>query len=102
MLLKRALHAAPHLDALDTLRSLFKVFMDALDIKMVFGLTEVRGLLWRMALPHPCQGEPHMISMEFVVKLNENAFRPLFRRMQDWTFVDKKGTVRCWRWRGCS
>ena len=22
--------------------------------------------------------------------------------MQDWTFVDKKGTVRCWRWRGCS
>ena len=45
VLLKRALHAAPRPDVLDTLRPLFKAFMDALDIKMVFGLTEVRGLL---------------------------------------------------------
>jgi len=29
---------------------------------------------------------------ELVVKLNENVFRPLFRRMHDWAFADEKGT----------
>ena len=33
VLLKRALHAAPRPDVLDNLRPLFKVFMDALDIR---------------------------------------------------------------------
>ena len=95
VLLKRALHAAPRPDVLDNLRPLFKVFMDALDIEMAFGLTEVRGWLRGMASPHACQGEPHVISAltELVVKLNENTFRPLFRRLQDWAFVDEKGTV---------
>ncbi|KAF8440039.1 hypothetical protein L210DRAFT_3760928 [Boletus edulis BED1] len=78
-LLKRALHAAPRPEVLDHLRPLFKVFMGAFDVKMVFGFTE---------------GEPHVISAftELVVKLNENAFRPLFRRMHDWAFADEKAT----------
>ncbi|KAF8125619.1 hypothetical protein EV363DRAFT_1225659 [Boletus edulis] len=80
-LLKRALHAAPRPEVLDHLRPLFKVFMGAFDVKMVFGFTEVSG-------------EPHVISAftELVVKLNENAFRPLFRRMHDWAFADEKAT----------
>ncbi|KAI9571928.1 hypothetical protein HD554DRAFT_2300345 [Boletus coccyginus] len=78
-LLKRALHAAPRPEVLDNVRPMFKVFMEAFDVKMVFGFTE---------------GEPHVISAftELVVKLNENAFRPLFRRMHDWAFADEKAT----------
>ena len=40
-LLKRALHAAPRPEVLDNLRPMFKVFMEALDVKMAFGFTEV-------------------------------------------------------------
>ncbi|KAG6369730.1 hypothetical protein JVT61DRAFT_13599 [Boletus reticuloceps] len=78
-LLKRALHAAPRPEVLDHLRPLFKVFMGAFDVKMVFGFTE---------------GEPHVISAftELVVKLNENAFKPLLRRMHDWAFAEEKAT----------
>lgn len=50
-LVKRALHAASRPDVLDNLRPAFKVFMEAFDVKMVFGLTEVRVLLhwlWRL------------------------------------------------------
>ncbi|KAG8215320.1 hypothetical protein J3R82DRAFT_8911 [Butyriboletus roseoflavus] len=76
---KRALHAAPRPEVLDNLRPMFKVFMEALDVKMVFGFTK---------------GEPHVISAftELVVKLNESAFGPLFRRMHDWAFADEKAT----------
>lgn len=41
VLFKRALHAAPRPEVLDNLRPMFKVFMEALDVKMVFGFTEV-------------------------------------------------------------
>lgn len=44
VLLKRALHAAPRSEVLDNLRPMFKVFMEALDVKMVFGFTEVSVL----------------------------------------------------------
>jgi U3 small nucleolar RNA-associated protein 10 len=39
------------------------------------------------------QGEPHIISafLELVVKLNETAFRPLFRRLYDWAFAAENG-----------
>ena len=30
---------------------------------------------------------------ELVVKLNDAAFRPLFRRLYDWAFVDAKGLL---------
>ena len=98
-LFKRALHAAPRPEILDNVRPLFKLFMEAFDVKVVFGFTEVcvsLRCLRRLCafIVDFCQGEPHVISAftELVVKLNENAFRPLFRRMQDWAFVDEKGT----------
>lgn len=42
-----------------------------------------------------CQGEPHIISafLELVVKLNETAFRPLFRRLYDWAFAAENGEL---------
>ncbi|KAF9238673.1 hypothetical protein BU15DRAFT_88298 [Melanogaster broomeanus] len=78
ILLKRALHAAPRPEVLENMRQVFKVFMEAFEVKMAFGSKE---------------GEPHIISAftELVVKLNESAFRPLFRRLHDWAFADDNG-----------
>ncbi|KIJ18297.1 hypothetical protein PAXINDRAFT_97717 [Paxillus involutus ATCC 200175] len=78
-LFKRGLHAASRPEVLENLRQIFKVFVEAFEVKMVFGSRE---------------GEPHVISAftEFVVKLNESAFRPLFRRLHDWAFVADDAT----------
>lgn len=48
VLFKRALHAASRPEVLENLRPTLKVFMEALDVKMVFGFTEVSVffLLW--------------------------------------------------------
>ena len=43
-LLKKALHVAPRPEVLDNLRPMFKVFMEAFDVKMVFGFTDVSDL----------------------------------------------------------
>ena len=43
-LLKRALHIAPRPEVLDNLQPMFKVFMEAIDMKMVFGFTDVSDL----------------------------------------------------------
>lgn len=101
VLFKRALHAASRPEVLENLRPTLKVFMEALDVKMVFGFTEVSvffcyGGLRRLTWWIFWQGEPHVISAftELVVKLNDNAFRPLFRRMHDWAFADEKGAYR--------
>jgi U3 small nucleolar RNA-associated protein 10 len=42
-----------------------------------------------------CQGEPYIISafLELVVKLNETAFKPLFRRLYDWAFAAESGEL---------
>ena len=40
-LLKRSLHTAPRPEVLEYMRPIFKVFMEAFDVKMVFGFTEV-------------------------------------------------------------
>ncbi|KIJ60905.1 hypothetical protein HYDPIDRAFT_42974 [Hydnomerulius pinastri MD-312] len=75
-LFKRALQAAPRPEVLESLRQIFKVFMEAFEVKMTFGSKE---------------GEPLVISafIELVVKLNENVFRPLFRRLHDWAFAEE-------------
>ncbi|KAF9221723.1 hypothetical protein BS17DRAFT_710411 [Gyrodon lividus] len=80
-LLKRALHAASRPVVMENLRQIFKVFVEAFEVKMVFGSKEVSG-------------EPHAISAftELVVKLNESAFKPLFRRLHDWAFADDNAT----------
>ena len=41
----------------------------------------------------PCQVEDSIIKafLELVVKLNETAFEPLFRRLHDWAFGEAGG-----------
>ncbi|TFK37695.1 hypothetical protein BDQ12DRAFT_685121 [Crucibulum laeve] len=71
--LTRALRNAARPVVLEHLRILFRVFVDALDIIKVSATA----------------GESEVISAfkEMVVKLNESAFRPLFRRLYDWAFA---------------
>ncbi|KAG6334786.1 hypothetical protein ID866_4304 [Astraeus odoratus] len=74
-ILKQTLKSVPRPEVVEQLRQISKVFMEAFDVKMSYGFTE---------------GESHVISafIELVVKLNESTFRPLFRRLHDWAFVD--------------
>ncbi|KAI6037989.1 hypothetical protein EDC04DRAFT_2699173 [Pisolithus marmoratus] len=76
--LKWSLKAAPRADVLDHLRQVSKVFLEAFDVRLSFGDQEVAK---------------YAISafVDLVVKLNESAFRPLFRRLHDWAFVDDTG-----------
>ncbi|KAL4062956.1 hypothetical protein V8B97DRAFT_2026593 [Scleroderma yunnanense] len=76
--LRWSLKAAPRPDVLEHLRQLFKVFIEAFDIRSLFSSDE---------------SESHTIAAftELVVKLNESAFRPLFRKLHDWAFVDRTG-----------
>ncbi|EGO02920.1 hypothetical protein SERLA73DRAFT_102973 [Serpula lacrymans var. lacrymans S7.3] len=75
-ILKRSLHAAPRAEVLAQLRPTFKVFLDALDLRTISS-TEVK------------KEETQVISafLELVVKLNDSAFKPLFRRLYDWAFA---------------
>ncbi|KDQ54552.1 hypothetical protein JAAARDRAFT_135194 [Jaapia argillacea MUCL 33604] len=68
-LVKRALHIAPQRVVIEHLRSLFKLFLEAFDIR-----AKVEGF----TVP---------AFLELVVKLNETAFRPLFRKLFDWAFT---------------
>ncbi|KAH7920221.1 hypothetical protein BV22DRAFT_1199044 [Leucogyrophana mollusca] len=75
-LFKRCLRAAPRAEVLEHLRPIFQVFVEAFGVNMTSGSLD---------------GESSTISafMELVVQLNENAFRPLFRRLYDWAFVSE-------------
>ncbi|KAH6904492.1 hypothetical protein BKA70DRAFT_1373519 [Coprinopsis sp. MPI-PUGE-AT-0042] len=71
----RALHGADRSSVLEQLRPLFKMFIEGL------------------GFASPEHGvETSIISAfrELVVKLNETAFRPLFRRLYDWAFAAEK------------
>lgn len=58
---------------LEYLRTAFKIFLEALDIVKV-----------------DSEAEEHVVSAfkELVVKLNETAFKPLFRRLYDWAYIE--------------
>ncbi|KAG2130333.1 hypothetical protein DEU56DRAFT_815464 [Suillus clintonianus] len=73
---KRSLRVARRPDIQEHIRPIFSVFLDGFGVNMK-STTGSRD------------GEPHIISafLELVVKLNETAFRPLFRRMYDWAFA---------------
>ncbi|KAG1896221.1 uncharacterized protein F5891DRAFT_1054817 [Suillus fuscotomentosus] len=70
---KRSLRVARRPDIQEHIRSIFSVFLDGFGVNM----------------QSTTDGEPHIISafLELVVKLNETAFRPLFRRLYDWAFA---------------
>ncbi|THH02630.1 hypothetical protein EW145_g6726 [Phellinidium pouzarii] len=75
-LLKRCLHFSARADILENIRSLFNHFLQS------FGARD--GLLPEEATPL----EDKIISayLELVIKLNETAFSPLFRKSCDWAF----------------
>jgi U3 small nucleolar RNA-associated protein 10 len=83
---------------LEHVRPLFNVFLEAFDIAKVPSgeNTDVRPqLTFSETNEHAelVQAELRAIAAfkEFVVKLNDAAFRPLFRRLYDWAFVDDSG-----------
>ncbi|KAL5525140.1 UTP10 [Sanghuangporus sanghuang] len=77
-LLKRCLHFASRPDVLENLRGLFSLFLEAFDARSILPSHEAS------------ETEDKIIAayLELVVKLNETAFQPLFRRMVDWAFGD--------------
>lgn len=77
---KWSLKAAPRANVLEHLRQIFKVFLEAFDVRLSSGAQEVESYATSAFI-------------ELVVKLNENAFRPLFRKLHDWAFVDNTGTT---------
>jgi U3 small nucleolar RNA-associated protein 10 len=103
-LLKRALRAAPREVALDQLRPIFKVFLEAFDIaKLVSSASLEVSFPSFLCVPshEASKAEAQAISafLELVVKLNEATFRPIFRRLYDWAFANDGGkftmTGRC-------
>ncbi|KAF9807205.1 hypothetical protein IEO21_08320 [Rhodonia placenta] len=73
--LRRSLRAAARPVVLEHLRPLSKLFQDAFEIVS----TGQNSLI---------QHDLVSAFLELVVKLNETAFRPLFRRLSDWAFTD--------------
>ncbi|KAL5520451.1 hypothetical protein ACEPAG_9675 [Sanghuangporus baumii] len=77
-LLKRCLHFTARPDVLENLRGLFGLFLETFDARSILPSHEAS------------ETEDKIIAayLELVVKLNETAFQPLFRRMVDWAFGD--------------
>ncbi|KDR78387.1 hypothetical protein GALMADRAFT_245550 [Galerina marginata CBS 339.88] len=77
--LARVLSRADRPTVLEYLRAAFKIFLEALDIVKL----------------DSSEAETRVISAfkELVVKLNETAFKPLFRRLYDWAYIEDIGDV---------
>ncbi|KZT03292.1 uncharacterized protein LAESUDRAFT_744673 [Laetiporus sulphureus 93-53] len=75
--MKRALRTAGRPVVLEHLRPIFSTYQDALELS---------------AKDEKRQIEHELIAsfLELVVKLNETAFRPLFRKLSDWAFIHGK------------
>ncbi|KAI0063355.1 ARM repeat-containing protein [Artomyces pyxidatus] len=83
-LLKRALRAAPRPSVLEFLRPTFNVLLEGLDLrKSVSGAYIAKVEKMTIAA-----------FLEMVTKLNETAFRPLFRKLFDWSFAVDVGLER--------
>ncbi|KAL1745319.1 armadillo-type protein [Schizophyllum fasciatum] len=73
-LLKRAYHKADRVVVIDGVREALKRFTEGLEI---------------VATSHSAELESALVAafIEMVVKLNEAAFRPIFRKLYDWAFT---------------
>ncbi|KAK0447887.1 uncharacterized protein EV420DRAFT_1647628 [Desarmillaria tabescens] len=71
-IVKKSLRVASKGVIQDNLRTLFKTFLEA------FGALSYSDLSRTPVIP---------AFLELIVKINENTFRPLFRRLYDWAFV---------------
>jgi len=96
--LSKALHHAPQDAVLQYTKGLSNIFLQALDmVKMADpSMSKVDFSIIFAKLPDQTfayQAETHVISAyrEFVVKLNDSTFRPVFRRLYDWAFVHEGG-----------
>ncbi|EMD35136.1 hypothetical protein CERSUDRAFT_107124 [Gelatoporia subvermispora B] len=76
---KRSIRAAARPVVLEHLRILFKTFLDAFEVACQTGGEEVEGQVISAFL-------------ELVIKLNETAFKPLFRKLFDWAYTNETGT----------
>ena len=100
--MKRALHASPRADVLEHLRSLFKVFTEGFERRQnvnTWDDDEVRHIFVNSIgvlsnFPGKAEAQSIIAFLELVVKLNEAAFRPLFRKMFDWAFAGKNAGER--------
>ncbi|KAF8525719.1 armadillo-type protein [Gautieria morchelliformis] len=77
-LFKRVVRNAPRDDVHDNLRDIFKLFLDAFDM---CGQLDRQGTEKFEALTLAA-------FVDVVTKLNDAAFRPIFRRLFDWAFID--------------
>ncbi|TDL26887.1 hypothetical protein BD410DRAFT_763071 [Rickenella mellea] len=75
-LMKQALRPSPRSDVLGNLRPLFKLFLEGFDIRKGLPAGDVITVEDKVVAAY----------IELVVKLNESAFQPLFRRSYDWAF----------------
>ncbi|KIY65181.1 hypothetical protein CYLTODRAFT_357230 [Cylindrobasidium torrendii FP15055 ss-10] len=69
-IVRRALRTSPKAIVQENLRALFNVFLEALDI-----------------MKPETDADVVVAFTELVVNINENTFRPLFRKLYDWAFV---------------
>ena len=91
--LGRVLQRTDRPTVLDTLRNTFSIFLEALDIvKLHEEVSTVSSTVLALAKSIE-QAESRVVSSfrELVVKLNESAFKPLFRRLYDWAFAGETG-----------
>ncbi|TFK48252.1 hypothetical protein OE88DRAFT_1664727 [Heliocybe sulcata] len=79
--LRRALRVAERSVVEDRLKSLLRVFLDGFDARQKVAVDGVEQL------------ESTIINafLEFVTKLNETSFRPMFRKLYDWALGDSDG-----------
>ncbi|KAJ8522739.1 hypothetical protein ONZ45_g764 [Pleurotus djamor] len=80
---KRALHVAVKNDVVDLTKPLFKMFLSAFEAVINEAVDQSDG-----------EGAVISAFMELVIKLNDSAFRPLFRRLYDWAFAEDSDTSR--------
>ncbi|EKM74924.1 hypothetical protein AGABI1DRAFT_123475 [Agaricus bisporus var. burnettii JB137-S8] len=80
--LARAIRHAPRASVIEQIRGFSRIFLEALDIVKGSNLEETKA-----------EQQVILAFRELVIKLNESTFRPVFRRLYDWAFVDENADV---------
>jgi U3 small nucleolar RNA-associated protein 10 len=92
--MKHALRIAKRPVVSDHLRPLFKVFLAGFELRQNSASNPVDKVRQRfvhtyLSSHHDSQAEHQAIEafVEMTAKLNDNTFKPLFRRLYDWSFA---------------
>jgi U3 small nucleolar RNA-associated protein 10 len=96
-LLRRSLRAASRPPVLEHIRPAFKVFLEGLDLRNKrrdIDIPKVHAfplpsLLAVAEIVIQVEGAVVAAFVELVAKLNDAAFRPLFRKLFDWAFAGR-------------